>query len=134
MKAYFINTHLLVPRSWSSAKVKVKYQGHVSQTVGVVGALCFTNTSCFIRFKGPKSGAQEWVNKAVLTLFNTILTYNNPEKPFENTVGKEDAGDQHFLFFPQCCLKLPTNPITFCCNYVVCICFEFEPVKIFTCG
>ena len=28
MKAYLINTHLLVPRSRSSAKVKVRYQGH----------------------------------------------------------------------------------------------------------
>ena len=30
MKAHLIDTHLLVPRSRSSAKVKVKYQGHVS--------------------------------------------------------------------------------------------------------
>ena len=30
MKAHLIDTHL-VPRSRSSAKVKVKYQGHVSQ-------------------------------------------------------------------------------------------------------
>ena len=30
MKAHLIYTHLLVPRSRSSAKVKVKYQGHVS--------------------------------------------------------------------------------------------------------
>ena len=31
MKAHFINTHLLVPRSRSSAKVKVKYKGYISQ-------------------------------------------------------------------------------------------------------
>ena len=31
MKAYLINTHLLVPRSVSSAKVKVEYQGYISQ-------------------------------------------------------------------------------------------------------
>ena len=37
MKAHFINTHLLVPRSRSSAKVKVKYQGHVSEKMGVSG-------------------------------------------------------------------------------------------------
>ena len=41
MKAYFIDTHLLVPRSRSSAKVKVKYQGHVSQQMNVSGALMF---------------------------------------------------------------------------------------------
>ena len=41
MKAHLIDTHLLVPRSGSSAKVKVKYQGHVSQKIGVSGALVF---------------------------------------------------------------------------------------------
>ena len=39
MKAHLIDTHLLVSRS--SAKVKVKYQGHVSQKMGVSGALVF---------------------------------------------------------------------------------------------
>ena len=32
-----MDTHLLVPRPRSSAKVKVKYQGHVSQRMGVSG-------------------------------------------------------------------------------------------------
>ena len=41
MKAHLIDTHLLVQRSWSSAKVKVKYQGHVSQKMGVLGELVF---------------------------------------------------------------------------------------------
>ena len=41
MKALLIDTHFLVPRSRSSAKVKVKYQGHVSQKMGVSGALVF---------------------------------------------------------------------------------------------
>ena len=41
MKAHLIDTHLLVPRSRSSAKVKVKYQGHVSQKMVVSGALVF---------------------------------------------------------------------------------------------
>ena len=50
MKAHFIDKHFLVPRSRSSAKVKVKYQGHVSQKMGVLGALVFfTNTSCFFQ-------------------------------------------------------------------------------------
>ena len=40
MKAHLIDTHL-VPRSRSSAKVKVKYQGHVSGKMGVSGALVF---------------------------------------------------------------------------------------------
>ena len=41
MKAHLIVTHLLVPRSRSAAKVKVKYQGHGSQKMGVSGALVF---------------------------------------------------------------------------------------------
>ena len=41
MKAHLIDTHLLVPRSRSSAKVKVKYQSHVSQKMGVSGAIVF---------------------------------------------------------------------------------------------
>ena len=41
MKAHLIDTHLLVPRSRSSAKVKVIYQGHVFQKMGVSGALVF---------------------------------------------------------------------------------------------
>ena len=36
-----MNMHLLVPRSKSSAKVKVKYKGYISSHS------CFTNTSCF---------------------------------------------------------------------------------------
>ena len=39
MKARLIDTHLLVPGS--SVKFKVKYQGHVSQKMGVSGALVF---------------------------------------------------------------------------------------------
>ena len=41
MKAHLIDTHLLVPRSRSSAKVKVKYRGHVSQKMDVLGAFVF---------------------------------------------------------------------------------------------
>ena len=39
MKAYLINMHLLVPRS--SAKVKVKYKGYISQKMAVSGAFVF---------------------------------------------------------------------------------------------
>ena len=41
MKAHGIDTFFLLARSRSSAKVKVKYQGHVSQKMGVSGALVF---------------------------------------------------------------------------------------------
>ena len=48
MKAHLIDKHLLVPRSRSSAKVKVKYQGLVSQKMGVSGALVFHKHILFI--------------------------------------------------------------------------------------
>ena len=35
MKAYLINMHLLVPRSRSTAKVKVKYKGYISKENGI---------------------------------------------------------------------------------------------------
>ena len=41
MKAYLINMNLLVPRSRSSAKVKVKYEGCISQKMAVLGAFVF---------------------------------------------------------------------------------------------
>ena len=44
MKAHLINTYLLVPGSRLSAKVKVKYQGHVSQKIGVLGGISVSQT------------------------------------------------------------------------------------------
>ena len=50
MKAHLIDTNLLVRRSRSSAKVKVKYQGHVSHKIGVSGALVFHKHILFLFF------------------------------------------------------------------------------------
>ena len=50
MKAHLIDTHLLVPRSRSSAKVKVKYQGNVFQKMGVSGALVFHKHILFLSY------------------------------------------------------------------------------------
>ena len=44
MKAHLIETHLPVPRSRSSAKIKVKYQGHVSQNMSVSGGISVSQT------------------------------------------------------------------------------------------
>ena len=44
MKAHLIDTHLLVPMSRSSANIKVKYQGHVSQKMGVLGGISVSQT------------------------------------------------------------------------------------------
>ena len=38
------------------------------------------------------------------------------EKAFENTVGKKNAGDQHFLNFPQSFLSLPKQVLIFHSN------------------
>ena len=50
MKAYLINMHLLVPRSRSSAKLKVKYKGYISQKNGRLGAFMFHK--CILFFLG----------------------------------------------------------------------------------
>ena len=53
-----------------------------------------------------------------LILYHTIPTFNDPErKKFEknqNIVGKEEnAGNQHFLYFPQCFLLFPKKSSVF---------------------
>ena len=48
MKTYLINMHLLVPRSRSSAKVKVKYKGYISQKMAVSGAFVFHKYILFL--------------------------------------------------------------------------------------
>ena len=50
-------------------------------------------------------------NRLLLTVYNTIQTFNDPEtEAFENIVEKgENAGHQHFLLFPQCFLPFPNQ-------------------------
>ena len=55
MKAHLIDTHLLVPRPKSSPKVKVKYQGCVSQNMGLLGALVFHKHILFLKIGKRKS-------------------------------------------------------------------------------
>ena len=52
---------------------------------------------------------------------------------FKNIVGKgENAGNQHFLLFPQCFLPFPNQISGFDIDYfVVCKCFEFGPQSLF---
>ena len=94
MKAHLIDTHLLVPRSRSSAKVKVKYKGYISQKTAVSGAFVFHKHILF--------NSIQYNSK-----FNSIphnpdlMTHRN--KPFKNITGKgENAGNQHFLLLSQC--------------------------------
>ena len=125
MKAHLMDTNLLIPRSRSCAKVKVKYQGHVSQKIGVSGALVFHKHILFhnvfkrLLFQGcKKSGLcgkgltlYQMINSSKLKVFEADKT-NSTEKfklvlgRVENIVGKEEnAGYQHFLLFPQCFQK-----------------------------
>ena len=50
MKAYLINLHLLVLRSMSSAKVRVKYRGYISQKMAVSMAFVFHKHILFLMF------------------------------------------------------------------------------------
>ena len=57
-----------------------------------------------------------------LTLCLTITTFNKPHKkePFEDFVEKgENAGNQHFLLFPQCFLPFP-NQISIFLSHLLC--------------
>ena len=55
------------------------------------------------------------------------------KKSFENIVGKgENAGNQHFLFFPQYFQPYPKKKkkkISIATFYVICKCFEFGLVQ-----
>ena len=66
----------------------------------------------------------------ILTLYHTILTNDPGKKPSENIVGKgENAGNQHFLIFPQCFLPVLKEFLFLSYIYfAVCKCFQFEPV------
>ena len=48
MKAYLIIMHLLVPRSRSSAKVKVKYKGYIPQKMAVSGTFVLHKHILFV--------------------------------------------------------------------------------------
>ena len=53
--------------------------------------------------------------RTILTLYHTIPTFNDSEnKPFENMMGKgENAGNQHFLLFPQCFIPYQSQKLSF---------------------
>ena len=69
--------------------------------------------------------------KLYTTLSRLITTLK--EKALENTVGKvENAGNQHFLLFPQCFLLYHSEKLSFQqWLFVVCKCFQFGRVQNF---
>ena len=85
MKGYLINMYLLVPRSKSSAKVKVKYKGYISKKNGRFGGirvsqthLVFSELCPFFDFlssvKRPTSEC--WYPYAVLLFNITVRVYS----------------------------------------------------------
>ena len=75
MKAYLTNMHLLVPRSRSSAKVKVKYKGYISQKMAVSGAFVFHKYVLFffLSFTGIELNHFVTVSKFVPFLLKTNI-------------------------------------------------------------
>ena len=64
--------------------------------------------------------------KGLTTQSQILMTLKR--KPFENIEGKgENAGNQHFLLFPQCFLPIPRR-ISSYIYFLICKCFQFGPV------
>ena len=123
MVAYLINMHLLVPRS--SAKVKVKYKGYISQKIAVSGVFMFHKHILFVLFNLSSANAFSLVWSKILSHGNGLQNLvgdiiermgkqqDNVAKMVtsvfyrkESILGKgENAAYQHFLLFPQCFQK-----------------------------
>ena len=64
-----------------------------------------------------------YTKEQFLTLYHKITTLK--KKPFENNVGKEEnAGNQHFLLFPECFLPFPRQSLIFQSHLF----FQLQPV------
>ena len=69
-----------------------------------------------------------------ITFYSAILSLNDPEERLlEESVGKEgNAGNQHFLPFPQCFLHPPRNsifPATFNPAAAIDFCYHVQTIK-----
>ena len=103
-----------IPKSYQKVKPKVSHQGQCRLTL--------VETFC---------------RSMHLTLYHTIPTFNDPEKEtFRKHCGKRrNAGNQHFLLFPQCFLPIKKEFLGFSYIYfVICNCFYFGPCKCFHFG
>ena len=136
MKAHLINMHLLVPRSRSSAKVKLKYKGNISQKMAVLGVFVFHKHILFkfvickclnplpddknLDWSKLKAFADDKSNatKMIISVFDRV----------ENIVGKgKIARYEQFLLFPQCFQKacfpgaskgvIVWGSVKFCCLF-----------------
>ena len=71
MEAHLSDTHLLVPRSRSSAKVKVEYQGHVSQKMGV------PQTQLVFKTTRSTTNAVFWVFFLILKIYSYNMSFSS---------------------------------------------------------
>ena len=84
--------------------------------------------SCFQSYQGKSTLSHASFFTTQSRLLTTLC-----KKPFENFVGKgENAGNQHFLLFPQCFLPFPKQiSILQLHLFVICKCLQFGPVQNF---
>ena len=94
MKAHLINMHLLVPRSRSFAKVKVKYKGYISQKMAISGAFVFHKHILFFFFCCFFIAYFCQITGGGIKSLTDLIV-------FEIKENKVIAGDQHFLLFLQ---------------------------------
>ena len=98
MKAYLVNMHLLAPRSRSSAKVKVKYKGYISQKMAVSGAFMFHKHILFHWFSGHVIPADQLLPMAMSTGPTGLqldFTYQNRSNPKLVSLGKKNLTHIH---------------------------------------
>ena len=108
MKAYLINMHLLVPRSRSSAKVKVKYKGYTSQKMAVLGCIHVSETHLV------KNGSCEDIHVSQTHLVDTADWWSLNAVSFRFILGNLSPADTSnmesvkFLSFDN---PFPHNPM-----------------------
>ena len=89
--------------------------------------------NCFIPLDSMYSICKMWCGRrggGLLLSTQPRLLTTLKKKPFENNVGNgENAGNQHFLLFPQCFLPIPKRISVFKL-YLLCLCkcFHFGPI------
>ena len=95
MKAYLINMHLLVPRSRSSAKVKVKYKGCISQKNCRFGGIHVSQTH-LVLFFNPSPNKPWFLHVCSTSLLKTLWVK-------EKLLVRNNFSFSHSVFYPLKC-------------------------------
>ena len=73
------------------------------------------------RYTYMMTGLMRCIRETDFTFYCTIPTFDDPEKAFETILRKEEnAGNQHFLLFPQCFLPFQKSVFIFFNLYLFC--------------